>query len=95
MLIHKVTYFFRQSYHSDKIAFILEIFGTVFIIAASSTLALNAGDPDLRYIYPGFFIGALSSVISNFRRKLAWPLLLTSYFVLINVLGFCRVMEWF
>jgi hypothetical protein len=86
--------FFAKSYHSDKIAFSFEMFSTIVTIAASLTLALNAANPDMRIVYPGFFIGSVAAVYAYYRRDLAWPLVLTSYFAFVNVLGFSRAMEW-
>lgn len=93
--MQKVINFFKQSYESDKVAFGFEMFSTVVTIAASLTLAINAAQPDMRIVYPGFFIGSLTAVYAYYRRTLAWPLVLTSYFACVNVLGFSRAMGWF
>ena len=92
--MQKVVNFFKQSYESDKVAFGFEMFSTVVTIAASLTLAINAAQPDMRIVYPGFFIGSLAAVYAYYRRTLAWPLVLTSYFACVNVLGFSRAMGW-
>lgn len=92
--MNKVVEFFRHSYHSDKVAFAFEMFSTAVTIAASLTLALNAAAPDMRIVYPGFFIGSCTAVYAYYRRKLAWPLVLTGYFACVNVLGFSRAMGW-
>ena len=92
--MQKIIDFFKHSYHSDKVAFGFEIFSTVVTIAASLTLALNADSPDMRIVYPGFFIGSCTAVYAYYRRKLAWPLVLTGYFACVNVLGFSRAMGW-
>jgi len=86
--------FFAKSYHSDKVAFAFEMFSTVVTIAASLTLALNAADPDMRIVYPGFFIGSVAAIYAYHRRHLAWPFVLTTYFAFVNVLGFSRAMGW-
>lgn len=83
-----------QSYHSDKIAFYCEIISFVFTVGASLYLATTADNPDMRYVYPGFFIGAAFGVLSSYRRGLAWPMLLTSYFMVVNVFGFGVAMLW-
>ena len=92
--MQKVVNFFKQSYESDKVAFGFEMFSAVVTIAASLTLAINAAQPDMRIVYPGFFIGSLAAVYAYYRRTLAWPLVLTSYFACVNVLGFSRAMGW-
>ena len=57
-------------------------------------LALNADQPDMRLVYPGFFVGSLTAIIAYKRRKLVWPYLLTMYFAFVNVLGFGKAMGW-
>ena len=94
MVLSKVIDFFKHSYHSDRVAFAFEMISTIFTIGASLTLAFNAADPDMRIVYPGFFIGSLTAVYAYYRRKLAWPLLLTGYFACVNVLGFSIAMGW-
>lgn len=93
-MIIKIKDFLMHSYYSDKVAFGFEMFSTAVTIAASLTLALNAAAPDMRIVYPGFFIGSLTAVYAYYRRKLAWPLILTGYFACVNVLGFSRAMGW-
>ena len=93
-MIKTIKEFWIKSYHSDKIAFTYELLSFVFTVGASLTLALTAADPDMRYVYPGFFIGSMLGVLGYTRRKLAWPLMLTVYFTVINVIGFGVAMEW-
>lgn len=87
--------FFKRSYQSDKIAFFFEIVSTIFTVTASITLAVNAANPNMSIVYPGFFLGAVTSAYAYYRRSLAWPLLLTLYFAVINIIGFSRSMRWF
>ena len=92
--MQSIINFWKSSYHSDKVAFYLELVSFVFTVAASLALAWSAAAPDMRIVYPGFFIGSLTSVIAYYRRKLAWPMLLTGYFICANILGFSRAMKW-
>lgn len=92
--MRSIINFWKQSYDSDKTAFYLELTSFVFTVAASLMLAWNAADPDMRVVYPGFFIGSVTAVIAYYRRGLGWPMLLTGYFVIANVLGFSRAMTW-
>ncbi len=92
--LQTILNFWKQSYHSDKTAFYLEIVSFVFTVAASLSLAWSAASPDMRIVYPGFFIGSVAAVIAYYRRRLAWPMLLTGYFVAANILGFSRAMAW-
>ena len=90
----KIKDFWIQSYQSDKIAFMCELTSFVFTVGASTMLAMNADQPDMRYIYPGFFVGSVTAVYGYYRRTLAWPMLLTGYFTVANILGFGVAMQW-
>lgn len=92
--MNKVVEFWVSSYQSDKTAFYLELISFIFTVGASLTLALNADAPDMRVVYPGFFIGSITAVLAYKRRKLVWPFLLTMYFGFVNVLGFGKAMGW-
>jgi hypothetical protein len=92
--LKKIKDFWIQSYQSDKIAFMCELTSFVFTVGASTILAMNADEPDMRMIYPGFFIGSVTAVYGYYRRTLAWPMLLTGYFTVANVLGFGVAMSW-
>ena len=92
--MNKAVEFWVSSYRSDKTAFYLELVSFVFTVGASLTLALNADAPDMRIVYPGFFIGSLTAVFAYKRRQLVWPFLLTAYFACVNVLGFGKAMGW-
>ena len=87
-MITRIKEFWLSSYHSDKTAFIFEIVSFVFTVSASLTLAFTAQSPNMAIIYPGFFIGSLTAVYAYYRRRLAWPMLLTGYFAVVNVFGF-------
>lgn len=93
-MITKIKDFWIKSYTSDKVAFYFEMASFVFTVAASLTLAVNADQPDMRYVYPGFFIGSVTAVYAYIRRQMAWPLVLASYFAVVNVLGFSVAMGW-
>jgi hypothetical protein len=92
--VKKLKDFWLESYRSDRIAFYCELLSFVFTVAASATLAFTADAPDMRLVYPGFFIGSATAVYGYYRRKLAWPMALTSWFVFVNVLGFGVAMQW-
>jgi hypothetical protein len=90
----KIIEFWRHSWETDKVAFCFELVSFVFTVSASLVLAFNADNPDMRIVYPGFFVGSITAVIAYYRRKLAWPLLLTVYFAGVNILGFGVAMTW-
>jgi len=80
--------FWKDSYYSDSVAFYFELVSFVFTVTASMTLALTANDPNMVYVYPGFFVGSVTQAYASYRRGAAWVLLLTSYFAVVNVFGF-------
>jgi len=92
--VEKIKKFWLQSYHSDKIAFYFELVSFIFTVGASMTLALTADQPDMRIVYPGFFIGSLTATYAHYRRELAWPMILVGYFSIMNVFGFGVANGW-
>ena len=86
--------FWFRSFWSDKIAFGFELVSFVFTVGASLTLALNARDPNMLYVYPGFFLGSVSQCYASFRRGAAWVMMLTGYFSIVNVFGFGVAAGW-
>lgn len=91
--MQRINDWIMQSYHTDRQAFYLECISALFNIAASLALAITAVSPDLRWIYPAYFIGSVTMAIACQRRQLAWPLLLMVYFCGVNILGWLRAME--
>ena len=92
--MNKIVNFWRSSYETDRVAFYYELVSFVFTVAASLALALNADQPDMRIVYPGFVIGSVTAIYAYHRRQLAWPYLLTVYFACVNVLGFGKAMGY-
>ena len=92
--MNKRKKFWLQSYRSDKIAFYFELVSFIFTVGASMTLALTADQPDMRIVYPGFFIGSLTATYAHYRRELAWPMILVGYFSIMNVFGFGVANGW-
>ena len=86
--MENIKKFWINSYTSDKTAFGFELVSFVFTVAASLTLALTALNPNMVYIYPLFFIGSSTQCYASMRRGAAWVMLLTGWFVIINVFGF-------
>ena len=86
--------FWLSSYRTDSTAFYFELISFVFTVAASLTLAVNADNPNMLIVYPGFFIGAVTQVYASWRRGAAWIMLLTSYFAVVNVFGFGVASGW-
>lgn len=93
-MIQRIKDFWLNSYHSDKTAFTFELISFVFTVAASLTLAVTANSPNMAVIYPGFFVGSITGTYAYYRRQLAWPMLLTGYFAVVNVFGFGVANSW-
>ena len=92
--MNKLKEFWLDSYRSDPVAFYCELLSFVFTVGASLTLALTADAPDMKIVYPGFFIGSIAAVYGYYRRKLAWPMMLTGYFAVVNIFGFGVASNW-
>jgi len=92
--VNKVKDFWISSYRTDSIAFYFELISFVFTVAASLTLAINADNPNMLLVYPGFFVGSITQVYARWRRGAAWIMLLTSYFAAVNVFGFGVASGW-
>lgn len=92
--LQKIIDFWSASFHSDRTAFWFEMTSFIFTVGASLTLAVTAQAPNMLIVYPGFFIGAVSSFYANVRRQLGWGMLLAGYFAIVNVFGFGRAAGW-
>ncbi len=92
--MENIKKFWINSYTSDKTAFGFELISFVFTVAASLTLALTALDPNMKLIYPFFLVGSSTQCYASMRRGAAWVMLLTGWFVCVNVFGFLVAMAW-
>ena len=92
--MNKILDFWKSSYRSDSIAFYLELSSFIFTVGASATLAFTAAAPDMRIVYPFFLIGSITGFLGYIRRKLAWPMMLTGWFILVNMFGFGVATGW-
>ena len=92
--MQRIRDFWNASFRSDPTAFAFEMLSFVFTVAASLYLAVHAANPDMRFVYPAFLVGAVSQAYASYRRGSAWIMLLTIYFAIINVFGFGRAMIW-
>jgi hypothetical protein len=93
--LQKIKNFWLNSYRSDKVAFYFELISFIFTVGASLTLAITARDPNMMYVYPGFFIGSTTQAYAAYRRGAAWVMLLTIYFSCVNVFGFGIAAGWY
>ena len=88
--MNSIINFWRDSYRSNPVAFYLELVSFIFVVAATMTLAISAKNPNMAFVYPLFFVSSATALVAHVRRKLAFPLLASSYFVGVNILGFIR-----
>ena len=92
--MENIKKFWVNSYTSDKTAFGFELVSFIFTVTASLTLALTALDPNMKLIYPFFLVGSSTQCYASYRRGAAWVMLLTGWFVCVNVFGFLVAMAW-
>jgi len=92
--MQRIREFWSASFRSDPRAFVLELISFSVTVVASAMMAYTAANPDMRVIYPIFFVGSFAGCWAYFRRQLAWPMLLTAYFMTMNIWGFGRAMFW-
>ena len=92
--MQKIRDFWSNSYRSDRTAFAFELVSFIFTVGASMTLAINARDPNMLIVYPGFFVGSITQCYASFRRGAAWVMLLTFYFACVNIFGFGVAASW-
>jgi len=92
--VQKVKQFWINSYTSDKTAFCFELISFIFTVGASMLLAVNADNPNMLLVYPGFFVGSITQLYASWRRGAAWIMLLTFYFACINVFGYGVAALW-
>ena len=92
--MQKVKQFWINSYTSDKTAFFFELISFIFTVGASMLLAVNADNPNMLLVYPGFFVGSVTQLYASWRRGAAWIMLLTFYFACINVFGYGVAAQW-
>lgn len=91
-IFEKIKNFWRESYNTNKKAFKFEVVAFFSAMSASLYLAIEARNPQMEYIYPIFFIAAFCSSVAHYKRKVAFPLLLTIYFCVVNIFGFGRAL---
>jgi len=92
--LQKIKDFWSNSYRSDKTAFYFELISFIFTVGASLTLAVNARDPNMLIVYPGFFVGSVTQCYAAVRRGAAWVMMLTFYFSCVNVFGYAIAAGW-
>jgi len=92
--MQNIKKFWLSSYHSDHTAFYFELVSFIFTVSASLTLAITAKNPNMLFVYPGFFVGSVTQCYASYRRGAAWVMMLTAYFACVNVFGFGVAAGW-
>jgi hypothetical protein len=92
--MQNIKKFWLSSYHSDHTAFYFELVSFIFTVSASLTLAITAKNPNMLFVYPGFFVGSVTQCYASYRRGAAWVMMLTGYFAVVNVFGFGVAAGW-
>ena len=92
--MQNIKQFWINSYASDKTAFYFELVSFIFTVGASMLLAVNADNPNMLLVYPGFFVGSITQLYASWRRGAAWIMLLTFYFACVNVFGYGVAALW-
>jgi len=92
--VTKLKEMWIDSYHRDPIAFYFEQCSLVFTVVASLYLAMHADAPDMMIVYPGFFVGSVSAIIAYWRRQIPTPMILTTYFAIVNIFGYGVAAGW-
>jgi len=54
---------------------------------AATIIAATAKDPMMDVAYPLFIIGAITGSYAYWRRELVWPLVLTTFYLGVNIIG--------
>lgn len=81
-----------KSWQHDHISFLSEMIGVAFTIAGSLLLALTANNPNMLIVFPLYEVGSLALMYAYYRREMIWSIVLTGYFVVVNIIGF--IIAW-
>ena len=74
-------------WQQDHIAFLFELVGSIFTIAASIVLAATAKEPDMLTVYILYLFGSSIMCYAYIRRNMIWSVVLTIWFTIINIVG--------
>ena len=87
MRLKKIRQAMVRYWDQDHIAFLFELFGSVFTIAASMVLAATAKSPDMLTVYLLYLVGSSVMCYAYIRRNMIWSVVLTIWFTIINITG--------
>jgi protein-S-isoprenylcysteine O-methyltransferase Ste14 len=71
-----------------RIVFLVELVGTILNMTASTLMGFMSSDPPLIVIMALWIVGSIALVYTNYMRRIAWPLILMSFYTFMNIVGF-------
>ncbi|MGY8865242.1 MAG: hypothetical protein ACKVJK_06380 [Methylophagaceae bacterium] len=89
--MNSVLAFWRDSLKADPIAHYAEMLGAVAVIIGSSILTYTVLEPRPEIFIPFYFVGSCASFFGAYRRGLPWVLILTGWFIIMNVIALSRL----
>lgn len=90
-MIKKIVAFWKETWQQSKPLFLAEMTGTVCGMLGAAMLGFQSPQPDLLTIFILYTISAACFVYSNYIRHSAWLMLLMTFYVGMNIVGFVRV----
>ena len=83
--------YFKESHRLSPFAFWCEISETILLVGASAILTFTVLDPATKIFIPMMFIGSILGVIATFKRKAAFAIILTTWFVIMNFIALIKL----
>ena len=74
-----------------RVVFLVELMGTILNMTASTLMGLYSANPPLLLIMTLWIIGSIALVYTNYQRRIAWPLILMSFYTFMNIVGFINL----
>ena len=82
-----VKEYFKESHRLSPLAFYCEFGETILVCSASAILTYTVLNPATKLFIPMMFIGSILGVIATFKRKAAFATILTTWFVIMNLIA--------
>jgi len=89
--VQSIRDFYIDSLKSDPIAHYAEMIGAVAVIIGSSILTWTVLTPRPDIFVPFYFVGSCASFFGAYRRGLPWVLVLTGWFIIMNMIALSRL----
>ena len=83
--------FWNNSLASDPVAHYAKMLGAVAVIIGSSILTWTVLTPRPDIFIPFYFVGSCASFFGAYRRGLPWVLILTGWFIMMNIIALSRL----